>query len=122
MREHGVPSFPDPVNGRVMLQMRKGSDLDPDNPTFQNAQKECKSVEPPGLQSGSGPNSQQQEQMLKFVACMRKNGVPKFPDPQAGGGIKIDPSMGVDPESPQFKSATQTCRKLLPGGVAPGGQ
>jgi hypothetical protein len=57
--------------------------------------------------------------MLKFVACMRSHGVPDFPDPQGGrlliGGGKVDPN------SPQFKSAMQACRTLLPGGAA-GGQ
>lgn len=119
MRSNGVGSFPDPVNGKFQLKVEKGGPLDPTNPQFQAAQKACKSLEPPGLASGSGQNTQQQEQMLKFVDCMRKNGVKNFPDPQNGrfliGG-------DVDSNSPQFKSAMQTCRKLLPGGVTAGGQ
>jgi hypothetical protein len=117
MRKNGLPSFPDPVNGQLQLMVTKGGALDPDSPQFQAAQKACKSFEPPGLGSGAGQNPQQQSQMLKYVSCMRKNGVPDFPDPQ-GGTIKFTGGK-VDPNSAQFKSAMQTCRKLLSGG-APG--
>ena len=118
MREHGVPSFPDPVNGRLQLQVTKGGALDPASPQFQAAQQACKSLEPPGLQAGSPQSNQQQDQMLKFASCMRSNGVPNFPDPQ-NGRLTI---TGVDPNSPQFQAAMQACRKLLPGGVAAGSQ
>ena len=122
MRAHGVPSFPDPVDGRLQLQMRTGTDLDPQSPTFQAAQTACKALEPAGLGKGSGANGGQQDALLKFVACMRKNGVPGFPDPQSDGRILINRSSGVDPESAPFKAAQETCRTLLPGGVAPGAQ
>lgn len=121
MREHGVPEFPDPVNGRLQLEVRKGGTLDPESASFKAAQTACKDLEPPGL-AQSGQGGQQQEDMLKFVDCMRKNGVPKFPDPQPDGRMLIDGGADVDPDSPAFKAAQETCRKLLPGGVAPGGQ
>lgn len=119
MRKNGVPSFPDPVNGKLQLQVTKGGPLDPSSPQFQTAQQACKALEPPGLQTG-GQSTQQQSQMLKFVSCMRTNGVPNFPDPQSGHFLV---SGGIDPNSPQFKTAMQKCQKLLPGGgVAAGGQ
>lgn len=119
MRQNGVPSFPDPVNGQLQLRVTKGGPLDPSSPQFQAAQKACKSLEPPGLQTGSAQSNQQQSQALKFASCMRENGVPNFPDPQNGAFLV---GGGIDPNSPQFKSAMQACRKLLPGGVAGGGQ
>jgi hypothetical protein len=115
MRQNGVPSFPDPVDGRLQMRIEPGSDLDPDGPAFKKAQEACKSMEPPGLSNGSGGSGEQQEQMLKYVACMRKNGVPKFPDPQ-GGGIKLTPDSGVDPQSPAFKKAEEACKSLMSGG------
>jgi len=121
MREHGVPEFPDPVNGRLQLEVRKGGTLDPESASFKAAQTACKDLEPPGL-AQSGQGGAQQEDMLKYVDCMRKNGVPKFPDPQPDGRMLFDGGSGVDPDSPQFKAAQEACRKLLPGGVAPGGQ
>jgi len=61
-------------------------------------------------------------QGIKYAACMRANGVPKFPDPTGGGGgIHIQVGSGVDPFSPSFKAAQTRCSKLLPGG-GPGQQ
>jgi hypothetical protein len=119
MRSNGVSSFPDPVGGQLQLRVLKGGPLDPTNPQYQAAQKACKSLQPAGLKN-AGQSTQQQDQLLKFVACMRKNGVPSFPDPQSDGRILLQAGPGLDPNSTQFKSAQETCRKLMPGGVAPG--
>jgi hypothetical protein len=55
-----------------------------------------------------------------FSACMRANGVPKFPDANSDGGIALDASSGVNPDSAQFKAAEKACQKLEPkGGKAP---
>jgi len=55
----------------------------------------------------------------KFSACMRKHGVPNYPDPNAQGVITISSGMGIDPGSPAFRSAQTTCSKLLPNGGQP---
>lgn len=117
MRAHGVPNFPDPVNGQLQLKVTRGSGgVRPNSPQFKSAQQACQSLAP-GKLSGGASSARQEAKALKFSACMRSHGVPKFPDP-TGGGIKITSRQGVDPDSPQFKSAVQTCRKLLPGGGA----
>jgi hypothetical protein len=55
-----------------------------------------------------------------FSACMRKHGVPNFPDPDSRGNLTINGnSMGINPRSPQFQSAQKACRKLLPNGGKP---
>lgn len=61
-----------------------------------------------------------------YSACMRKHGVPNFPDPDAEGRIKITSgrtadgrTTGVDVNSPQFEKAQQTCQKLQPNGGTP---
>jgi hypothetical protein len=41
MRAHGVKDFPDPSNGGLQIRDRPGSDLSPNNPTFQKAQQAC---------------------------------------------------------------------------------
>jgi hypothetical protein len=112
MRAHGVPSFPDPVNGHLDLTVTKGGPLDPSSPAYKSAAQACKSLAPAGL-GGSAPSTQTQSATLNFVSCMRSHGVPNFPDPQPNGALRI---TGIDPNSPTFKSALQTCRKLLPGG------
>lgn len=115
MRENGVPSFPDPVDGRLQVQFRKGTDMDPDSDTFKKAQEACKALQPAGAQQQGG-NAEQQAQMLKWVACMRQNGVPNMPDPQADGRMLIQQGSGVDMNSPTFKDAQTKCRDLQPGG------
>jgi hypothetical protein len=56
---------------------------------------------------------------VKFAACMRKHGVPNFPDPNGQGTIHIDSSMGIDPQSPKFQAAQQTCQNTLSNGGQP---
>jgi hypothetical protein len=41
MRAHGLKDFPDPSDGGLRIQAKPGSDLNPDNPTFRNAQQAC---------------------------------------------------------------------------------
>jgi hypothetical protein len=69
-----------------------------------------------------------QEQALRYSACMRSHGVPKFPDPQFSAGssrIKIG-GNGIDPRAPAFQAAQKACASVLPGlkaqngGAAPG--
>ena len=55
----------------------------------------------------------------KFSACMRKHGLPNYPDPNSQGVITIHSGMGIDPGSPAFRSAQATCSKLLPNGGKP---
>jgi hypothetical protein len=71
--------------------------------------------------SGSLPSQTQlQQDALKYARCMRANGVPDFPDPNAGGGFLFRAGGGVDPSSPAFQAARAKCGKLLPSGPTPG--
>lgn len=49
---------------------------------------------------------------------MRKNGVPNFPDPSAGGGWNLA-GTGINASPPAVQAARSTCQKLLPGGGPP---
>lgn len=75
---------------------------------------------------GVGPSGQFQIAMnvgakdgAKFSACMRKQGITNFPDPNGQGVIMIHSGMGIDPGSPAFGAARATCSKLLPNGGQP---
>ena len=67
---------------------------------------------------GSSPSPESsasaEQKMLAFAKCMRSDGVPNFPDPDAGGGFDVSP--GTNPSSPAFKAAQAKCQKLMPGG------
>ncbi len=73
-------------------------------------------------QSRTGPSATgKYAASLAYSRCMRSHGLPNFPDPkQVGGGIQVSGSApGVNPQSPLFMSAQQSCRHLLPGGGRP---
>lgn len=60
--------------------------------------------------------SSKRQALVAFSACMRKNGVPNFPDPEpSGNGMKVS-SEGIDANAPQFKNAQRVCQRLLPNG------
>jgi hypothetical protein len=122
MRKNGVPKFPDPdSDGALRLKAGPGTGIDPDSAQFRAAAKACAKAGPP---SKGGPSPAQRakdrEQMLAFAACMRRQGLPKFPDP-TNGGLVIKRGGDIDPESPQFKEAEKACEDLLPGAARDGG-
>jgi hypothetical protein len=126
MRKHGVANYPDPDGqGRILITSgvdRNGhhSGLDTNSAQFSTAQHACQKLQPGGGKPNAQAQQREVERALKFSRCMRKHGVPKFPDPQVdgNGGMKmqIGKNAGVDPGSPQFQSAQQACQRLIPGG------
>jgi hypothetical protein len=48
---------------------------------------------------------------VAFSACMRTHGAPNVPDPDVRGQLLI---TGIDPNSPQFRSAEKDCQKFIP--------
>ena len=81
--------------------------------------------------SGSAAATKQRDG-LALANCIRRHGVPNFPDPSGNGrgGIQIQLSdrsgsgqsakvNGVPINAPAFKSAMQACRKYEPNGGAP---
>lgn len=61
---------------------------------------------------------------LAYSKCMRSHGLSDFPDPDSKGQIQLTAGPGSDllPDSPQFKSATQACKSLMPGPGSPAEQ
>jgi len=124
MRSHGEPNFPDP-DAQGNLTINPSSGIDPSSSRFQAAQRACSKYLPSGGQPPSpAQQAKMQRQALKFSACMRAHGVPNFPDPQFGPGgtisIRIGPSSGIDPRSPQFQAARTACSSYLPGKAGAG--
>ncbi len=126
MRTHGVPEFPEPTEGKLILHSSDHNGhvtgLNPESAQFQAAQKACGKLAPNG---GKAPSAAEQAKMqegaLNFSKCMRSHGVPNFPDPEfshSGGGVGIriggKNGAGIEPNSPQFKAAQKTCQSDLP--------
>jgi hypothetical protein len=129
MRSHGVPNFPDPDSkGRIKITSGKSSNgqktgVDVNSPQFKRARQACQKLLPNGGRPSAAQQAQEQQAALKFAQCMRSHGVPKFPDPKAGGALTVGGKTGVDPNTPQFQAAQKTCQKLVPGSpisAAPG--
>ena len=52
-----------------------------------------------------------------YAACMRRNGVPDFPDPDSNGHFAGGREAKVRVvNSPKFRTAAKACQKLLPSG------
>jgi hypothetical protein len=69
--------------------------------------------------TGSHATASKHEQGVKFAECMRKNGVPGFPDPDASGNLTIDAvanGSSLDPSAPAFTQAISACKHLEPAG------
>ncbi|HWE33026.1 MAG TPA: hypothetical protein VG410_06035 [Solirubrobacteraceae bacterium] len=78
----------------------------------------CGSASPgsstPAASSGAG-SSQAQQTGLSFARCMRRHGVPSFPDPGAnGGGVDLGNIPGINTSAPAFTAARRDCNGLLP--------
>lgn len=121
MRAHGAASFPEPVEGRIMIH--PGSGIDPGSAQFQAAERACEKLLPDGG-GGKGEQTQAQRQQhvdgeLAFASCMRSHGVPTFPDPDSQGELKSETvkSAGVNVHSPVVQSAAQTCLPAAGGAI-----
>jgi hypothetical protein len=113
MRQHGI-DVPDPKSGGGLdITLPKGTDPHKANAATQ----QCKQYLPGGGRPQK-TSPEMVERQRKLAACMRANGVPKFPDPDANGSISIKGGPGLDPTSAGFKAAEKKCSKYRPGGGA----
>ncbi|HWF72653.1 MAG TPA: hypothetical protein VG186_04865 [Solirubrobacteraceae bacterium] len=121
MRAHGVPNYPDPTHGPggegFSINTAQGSSTLTVNgipfsgPAFTAAEKTCKLF---GGGSGPPPISESQKiALFHFAQCMRKNGVPNYPDPVFGpdGGIGRPGVPGLSKNSPAVQHAATACNK-----------
>lgn len=122
MRTHGEPNFPEPVfhGHSAQITLHPGSGVDPNSPQYAAAYAACRHLLPNnGAPSpGQSISPAARADYLKAAACMRSNGVPNFPDPTfQDGGVSFNSRTPIDTNSPQYKSALATCRKLIPAGL-----
>jgi hypothetical protein len=121
MRTHGVPNMPDPTsNGSFLLKggvLNGVRGINPHSSQYQKSDKACRHLLPNGGQSTPAELAQAIAQALKFVACLRKHGLPNMPDPvESGGGIALRGPPGAGPNSPQFQAAQKACQSFMLGG------
>jgi hypothetical protein len=117
MRAHGVPSFPDPqhfVGGNVKLTVHA---YGPTNPQVQSAMNACNQLLPDTTSSGPPLTAADRTDYLEAAACMRRHGIPNFPDPTfQDNSVQLNTSV-LDKNSPLDVRAVTICRKLIPPGL-----
>jgi hypothetical protein len=94
----------------VRVSPGAGGEQDPKK--VEAAMEKCKQYAP----SGGDPSKvdpAQLEAQRKLAKCLRENGLPDFPDPDADGKISAQQGSGIDPHSDAFKAAQQKCQQLM---------
>lgn len=88
--------------------------VDPSSPQFRAAMQACRKYLPGGGPPSLTPAQQAEwaRAMANFAGCMRKNGVPAFPDPELGTPPLA--SGGINPGSPLVQKAFNACKALEP--------
>lgn len=66
---------------------------------------------------GSPADAKDTEKAAAYAQCMRKNGFPDFPDPDAEGRILLRQRLD-DQSAPAFRKAHAACNDLAPEGWA----
>ncbi|MGO9792908.1 MAG: hypothetical protein ACLP8S_26335 [Solirubrobacteraceae bacterium] len=65
----------------------------------------------------SGTASSTKSNPLAFAECMRKHGLPDFPDPTGSGQLQLPD--GLTTSSPAYQAAAKHCGSLIGGETAP---
>ena len=118
MRSNGVSNFPDPqhfVGGNVKLTLHN---YGPDNPRIQAAMNACGQLLPSGNGGGEQISVADRIDYLEAAACMRRHGLPNFPDPAfQNNSVTFNIPSSINKNSPVALRAITTCRKLIPAGL-----
>jgi hypothetical protein len=112
VRDHGYAEFPDPTpDGFRFL-------IDPQNVSrFKKAADACRNLAPEGLRD-EGVSPETLDALLKLSQCIRENGIPDFPDPDAKGTFDLS-SVSSGPGDARVKAAMAACDKA---GLGKGGR
>jgi hypothetical protein len=114
MRSNGVSQYPDPEGSgpppkESLQQLGVGS------ARFQAAESACRYLLPNGGRPpGQAERQQVRAEALSFSECVRRHGVPNFPDPGSDGRIPDPATVGIDQGSPKFEAANRACGRYRP--------
>ncbi len=126
MRNHGLPSFPDPTmtdhNGQQVAFLAVTIPVDP-SPAFKTAQNACRGILPTPNNISPTQRAQQQnareQHILAFAKCLRSHGIPDFPDPSSQGQLTLEMlnAAGVDLHAPTVLAAAKACLGTARGAI-----
>lgn len=111
IRQHGAPNYPDPVldeNGD--WQPAPGAGKPP-----QSAMNACRSIADrlPSSEKHSPPTAADMARLRGLAKCIRRNGIPDWPDPNADGAFPLPPRLARGGK-PMFRTQLQACRQYFP--------
>jgi hypothetical protein len=113
MRAHGVPNYPEPLSSGGFSRSAMTA-VDQSSPQYQVSLKACRSLAiASGVEHTPAQIAQHDQQLLAYAQCMRKHGVPDFPDP-TNGGFTVSSGSALGRNSPQFQTADKVCIHLNP--------
>lgn len=105
------------------MQFGPDSGIDPQSGTFQAAAQACRNdLGGRAPQLSPAQRAKARREALAFSACMRRHGIPDFPDPSFGvngnAGIHLagNSSSDLNASNPTFQSALQACHGFKLGG------
>jgi len=123
MRDHGLPTFPDPSmtdhNGQQVAYLAP-TDAMVASPSYEQANRACQAILPIAAMTRNNQSlSDREEHMLAFARCMRNRDVPNFPDPTAQGQLTLQMlgSAGVNLHAPAVISAAKSCLPSADGAI-----
>jgi hypothetical protein len=113
MRTHGVAKYPDPtINGNNIGSGVNVNALGVSQSVLQAAQNDCKSLSPQNFVPPGFNAAQNTAQAEKYAQCIRKHGVPNFPDPGANGFFTVPASINT--QGSAFQAASNACHSVAP--------
>jgi len=122
MRSHGYPNFPDPV------QDARGTWGFPPSVDGMRVTNECTQTV---REAKAATRDQDREKvdaatlakLRQYATCMRRNGLPDWPDPTEFGTFKLPPSLrpapgqSRDAGQARFSAQDRACHSFIPAGV-----
>ena len=109
MRDNGFTEFPDPApGGDLRIQVTPES-----APRFRAAGEACRDLAPEGFRD-EGVSPEELDALIRLSQCVRENGVPDFPDPDAGGRFNLE-GVSSGPGDPRIEAAMEACDDLRQG-------
>jgi hypothetical protein len=110
LRQHGDPSFPDPVYDPSDGRWHFGTSP---NSAPASARQACQGLFPSVNPSPPVPQAEFQE-LLRYARCMRQHGVHDWPDPNPAGDFALPPDLLT--KTPLAVAASTACQRYVPSG------
>ncbi len=117
IRDHGVPSFPDPTvdKGRLIQPAPEGITDEQVMPAFDACHAIADRL-PPSATGEETVSAEDMQKLVKFAQCLRANGIPEWPDPKADGSFPIV-GTPLEGKSERLMKARQPCQQYWDGPI-----